>query len=645
MKAKIATVLLLVLWGSLFAFGAWGKDDPWHFLLATTLIKSPMTPLAQRVVMASLREQRTLGDHLALLFLEHRNPPQEVKERLFALLERTFPESPVLFHAAVFCAQKEHSFSWAIRALRFARSEEEKLTAFETLITLLGEKGFSNEAVLLLARTYREFRGQTTAKTRQKLLPFLSSLTPSPFSPTLRLSLAEFFLSLGFLEKAEAFAATLEDAFSLKARLFLRKGDLTALQKLLEGREDTAEVIFYRAVLAQRMARYGEAITQYERLLSRFPQSPYALSALTNLASLYKTQERQDEYVATLERAARLFPNNGPLLSELFFALYRAKDFSRAQNVLHALAQIPEWRNQALFWNFKIAKDTSYLATILEESRLDYYYVRASEILTSSSPFVAAHPPTLSLPEPRAASWKRYRLLSSLGFLKNARIELFSLLLQDPHNAALLWEASSLLAREGAYRESIRLAFRLLPKQGKIPEFAAKAYYPLAFFKEIQELATRQSPPLDPYLVLALVHAESAFDPEAVSPAGAIGLAQVMPATGSWVIEKGWVNPKGNPHAIENLLKNPRENLAIGIAYLAYLLRRFEGDVILALCGYNAGPGRAEAWRKSLPPDQDAFVESIPFAETKTYVKKVLTNYFAYTTLYRGTATPSLNTF
>lgn len=636
MKAKILVVALLVLWGVLLALGAWGKDDTLHFLVVTALIKTRATSLAQRAVSASLKEQKALGDHLALLFLEHCDPPGEVKAHILDLLEENFPESPVPFHAAILCAQKEGSFAFAARALRLARNEEEKLTAFETLFALLKDRGYHAEAALLLARMYRDFRGQTTVKTRRELAPLLPLLTPSSFSLASRLSLAELFLSLGFLEKAEEFAKTIDDAFTLKARLFLRKGNLKALEKLLEGRGEEEDVLFFRAVLAQRMGRQSEAIALYERLLSLFPKSSYALRALTNIAAIYQAQGKKREYVATLERAARLFPNNGSLLSELFFALYRERDFTKAQEVLEQLARIPEWRNQALFWNFKISRDTSYLATILEESRLDYYYVRAFETLAPASPFAAEDPPALSLPEPLATSWSRYRLLSSLGFPKNAKIELLFLLSRDPKNAALLLEASSLLTREGAYRESIRLAFRLFPEKGRIPEFAGKAYYPLAFFQEIQELAARQNPPLDPYLVLALVHAESAFDPEAISIAGAIGLAQVMPQTASWVMEKGWVDFRENPGNVEEILKNPRENLAIGIAYLAYLFRRFEGDLVLALCGYNAGPGRAEEWRKTLPPDRDLFVESIPFLETRNYVKKVLANYFAYTVLYRG---------
>lgn len=645
MKAKIPVVLLL-LWGILFALGAGEKGDSLglqeklHFFWVATLIEARALPLARQAVVAGLLERKTLGDHLALFFLERLDTTRREKEEILSLLEHCFPESPVLFHAALLCAQKEKSFALTSLALRLARTEEEKLSAFEELFTLLKERGFSREGALVLARMYREFEDQSAQRTRSLLAPLLPLLSPESFSSSSRLAFAEFLLSLGFLEEAEKFAATLEDAFLLKARLFTRKGDLKALEKLLEGREENEDTLFFRAILAERKGERDRAIALYTRLLSHFPQSPYVQRVLANLAFLYRVQERKDEYLRTLERAAQLFPQNGSFLWNLFWALYEEKDFERAQNVLKDLAKLPTWRNQALFWSFKITRDASYLATILEENRLDYYYVRACEILGALSPFEATQEPSFSPPEPFRIPWTKYRFFSSLRLLKNAEIELLHLLAQNPKNEALLLEASRFFARRGLYRKSLRFAFRLFPERGKIPEFAGKSYYPLAFFKDVQELSASQNPPLDPYLVLALVHAESAFDPEAVSPAGAIGLAQVIPSTASWVIEKGWVELKENPGNVEEVLRSPRENLTVGIAYLAYLFRRFEGDTVLALCGYNAGPGRAERWKNELPLDRDAFIEAIPFEETKNYVKKVLTNYFAYTILYRGISSP-----
>ncbi|MBC7217839.1 MAG: hypothetical protein H5U36_06825, partial [Candidatus Caldatribacterium sp.] len=231
-------MILFLLWGILFALGAGEKGDSLdlkeklHFLWVATLIETRAAPLAHQEVVTSLRERETLGDHLAFLFLERLDTTRKEKEEILSLLENLFPESPVLFHAALVCAQKEKSFAFTSLALRFAKTKEEKLAAFEELFALLKEQGFFQEGALILAWMYREFEDQSTQKTRTLLMPLLPSLSPESFSLPSRLAFAEFLLSLGFLEEAEKFAATLEDAFLLKARLFARKGDLTALEKL-----------------------------------------------------------------------------------------------------------------------------------------------------------------------------------------------------------------------------------------------------------------------------------------------------------------------------------------------------------------------------------------------------------------------------
>jgi soluble lytic murein transglycosylase-like protein len=107
---------------------------------------------------------------------------------------------------------------------------------------------------------------------------------------------------------------------------------------------------------------------------------------------------------------------------------------------------------------------------------------------------------------------------------------------------------------------------------------------------------------LDELLLAAMIEAESSFDPKAVSPVGALGLMQVMPATA------------GSYEAVE--LLNPRVNLDQGARYLSWLLERFEGDLELALAAYNAGPGAVEKYR-GVPP----------YRETRAYLARVLSLY------------------
>jgi soluble lytic murein transglycosylase len=123
---------------------------------------------------------------------------------------------------------------------------------------------------------------------------------------------------------------------------------------------------------------------------------------------------------------------------------------------------------------------------------------------------------------------------------------------------------------------------------------------------------------------------ESGLDPHAVSPAGAMGLTQLMLPTAREVARQlrlGRVGPAD--------LAKPSLNIRLGSRYLGSLIRRFDGSVALALAAYNAGGGAVSRWlgeRRGV--DLDEFVEEIPIDETRGYVKRVLRSYAAYRLLY-----------
>jgi soluble lytic murein transglycosylase len=133
-------------------------------------------------------------------------------------------------------------------------------------------------------------------------------------------------------------------------------------------------------------------------------------------------------------------------------------------------------------------------------------------------------------------------------------------------------------------------------------------------------------------LVQALMREESALDPRALSPAGAVGLTQLMPATAQQVARRAGMGKLG-----KNGLAEASTNIRLGSRYLGELIRRFDGQVPLGVAAYNAGPGAVSRWLDQRPGlELDEFVEEIPIEETRGYVKRVLRSYAAYRLLYGG---------
>lgn len=146
----------------------------------------------------------------------------------------------------------------------------------------------------------------------------------------------------------------------------------------------------------------------------------------------------------------------------------------------------------------------------------------------------------------------------------------------------------------------------------------------------VRELPSDHVGPEDA-LVLAVIRQESAFDPTAISHAGARGLMQIMPTTAKLTAAQA-----GQVYNKAWLTDDPNYNLRLGRFYLQSLIEEFDGSYILALASYNAGPGRALRWIKDFgdprDPDVDAidWIEQIPFNETRNYVQRVLENLAVY---------------
>ena len=152
-----------------------------------------------------------------------------------------------------------------------------------------------------------------------------------------------------------------------------------------------------------------------------------------------------------------------------------------------------------------------------------------------------------------------------------------------------------------------------------------QALYPFPFLETIETWSKQRQ--LNPLLVTALIRQESRFTPAIQSPAGAVGLMQVIPSTAKWIAPK--INLK------EYKLNDPKDNINLGTWFLDSTHQQYNNNSLLAVASYNAGPGNVSKWLKDKASvDPDEFVETIPFEETRGYVKNVFGNYWNYLRLY-----------
>ncbi len=153
--------------------------------------------------------------------------------------------------------------------------------------------------------------------------------------------------------------------------------------------------------------------------------------------------------------------------------------------------------------------------------------------------------------------------------------------------------------------------------------------YPRAYWDLVTALGAEVG--VDPYLILSVARQESTFRAWLTSSAGAQGVMQVMPSTAKWLVD---TDPRLGSE-LHRDLTNPHHSLRLGAFYLRQMLDRYDGNVIHALAGYNAGPGNCDTWRRNFRGTSQAdFVESITFTETRNYVKRVLSNYMTYHSIY-----------
>jgi soluble lytic murein transglycosylase len=383
--------------------------------------------------------------------------------------------------------------------------------------------------------------------------------------------------------------------------------------------------------------------------VERFPQRPEAVEILFARADALRSRGDREAAIQGYRETAELAPSQNlagqsrMLMGQLLLALERDEEALQVYSAY--LDDFPDGRrwDEAAFWAGRIllslerTQEGQDLLSRLQENRpLSYYAVSAGELLgVPFSPSIPDAPEPLPFPNFIREGMNRFDRLLSVGLDRGAVWEANALadrLREDPDpergQAALLRLAQELNTR-GFTREGINLGWDLRREGRPWDRDLLEAIYPFPYRDIVMAEAEERN--VDPFLMAGLIRQESAFWAEARSRADARGLMQVLPTTGRELARgAGLAGFRADDHLYEAQI-----NIHLGMAFFVDMRRRFGEDLPIILSAYNAGPSRARRWRQYPEArDMPRFVERIPFAETRGYVKNVTANRAIYAWLY-----------
>lgn len=399
-----------------------------------------------------------------------------------------------------------------------------------------------------------------------------------------------------------------------------------------EGKK--AETLYWLARTLAKNDTSTAAIAAYLSLVSAYPTSELADDALYQAAIVARDTSSWQEAVTLLTRLITEYPKSerrAAALWELGFGAYRKGNLQPARDFLNRLKSIETHRKQSLYWLARLEEQSgdreaaaATAKTLLTEYPFDYYALSWQNRAAAAPNHLPAIPLGIKELLASPSGFEREKRLISYGMHDEAASELKQN--QKNGNGKSAAGAARLYLEMENYNGAFHLAKKIAGKQNGSGLVAWALSYPPAYSDAVMLSSSKQN--LPPSLAFAIMRTESSYHPGIISPAGAVGLMQLMPNTAGMML-------KEKKPVIIDLLKNPSRNIDLGIRHLKDLLIQYKGERIFAIAAYNAGSGNVDRWRKRFGalPD-DLFVEQIPFAETREYVKKVLAAESLYSRLY-----------
>ncbi|MBN2225544.1 MAG: DUF3808 domain-containing protein [Deltaproteobacteria bacterium] len=427
-----------------------------------------------------------------------------------------------------------------------------------------------------------------------------------------------------------------------------------------------AELLYWRARTYDRLGKDETAVDYYLALFRAYPTDSLADDGLFLAARTLEEMKRYDEAIRYYQTYLNTYSRGEEVRNVLWnigWLYYVKKDYAQAEEYFERMAQnyrgkseYPQylyWKGRALERMGRIAEAVDVFKAVRKDYITTYYSYQSERRLKALGVDVEG----IAIKEAFDESFWTRDFGRYDAFTSDARItshltralELMTMNMDaeagveielvvdrcvgDPD---LLVEVARLLRYSGDYYTPILMAARHFShffstyQPGKNDVYW-QMRYPEGYKKEVERFAEEFG--VEPSFVYAVIREESLFQPRVVSWAGAVGLMQIMPATGKSIAAQLGVDD----FAVDDL-RDYRTNVRFGVYYLSGLMTEFEGEKVYALCGYNAGPGNAHRWIKNRDPEMemDEFIEDIPFSETRAYVKRILNTESIYRAVYES---------
>ncbi len=432
-----------------------------------------------------------------------------------------------------------------------------------------------------------------------------------------------------------------------------------ALKPYLDRASRKAEARFFHLSALRELGQHDEYVARTRALVNEFPDSSWSEEALNNLGTHYILRNEDASAAAAFTELYEKFPAGSRAERAAWKAgwwSYRTGDYAKTIRMFEGAATTfprSDYRPSFLYWAARshgrlgAGSEAEARFRVVHDDYGNSYYGRLAEKRLARRGTAPDQPVPASLQPATAAvapppTADRIRILLANGMYDDALGELRFAQRQWGTSPAVEATIAWAYHQKGELRRAITLMRRAYPQSltsggHELPVEIRQVLFPLVYWDLIRKHAKARN--LDPYMIAALIGQESTFDPSARSVANAVGLMQVLPATGRRLARTLGVR-RFSPAS----LTVPETNIRLGTLYFSRLVEQFDG-AHFALASYNAGENRVVRWKAERPGvAEDEFIDDIPFPETQNYVKRILGTAEDYRMLYGRDAGRPLTT-